>query len=85
VWQIEWKNIAKKDLESLDRPIQKKILLYLREHVTEDPRRFGKALVSDKAGLWRYRVEKYRIICQIKDDTVTVLVVAVGHRKDVYE
>jgi mRNA interferase RelE/StbE len=51
----------------------------------EDPRRFGKGLKADLAGLWRYRVGNYRILCQIKDVEPLVLVVAVDHRKDVYE
>jgi mRNA interferase RelE/StbE len=47
--------------------------------------RFGKALARDLAGLWRYRVQHYRLICHITDQTLTVLVLRVGHRKDVYE
>jgi mRNA interferase RelE/StbE len=45
----------------------------------------GKALSGDKAGLWRYRVGDHRIVCKIDDDRLIVLVVAVGHRKLVYQ
>jgi len=48
-------------------------------------RRFGKALSREFAGLWRYRIQNYRIICHIEDHKLTVLVLRVGHRKDVYE
>jgi len=49
-----------------------------------NPLSFGKELVGNKAGLRSYRVESYRIICQIQDEKLTILVVAVGHRKDIY-
>lgn len=50
-----------------------------------NPRQIGKGLSHNKAGLWRYRVGDYRVICQINDDFVTILVVETGHRKDIYE
>ena len=64
----------------------KKILLYLRERVAkaQDPRCFGKPLSYDKHGLWRYRVQAFRIVCRIEEDNLIVLVVSVGHRKEVY-
>ncbi len=49
-----------------------------------DPRMRGKALVGDKKGLWRYRVGDYRVMCQIDDGRLVVLVIAIGHRKEVY-
>jgi mRNA interferase RelE/StbE len=50
----------------------------------ENPRQLGKPLQGDKGGLWRYRVGDYRLICEIQDERITVLVLRVGHRKDVY-
>ena len=66
---------------------QKEILRYFRERIAtdEDPRRFGKALTQELTGLWRYRVRNYRMICNIEDNLLVVLVLSVGHRKDVYE
>ena len=84
-WQIEWDDRAKKELRSLDRQYQKRILHYLRERVMENPRGFGKQLSGNKAGLWRYRVEDFRIICRLEDRKLTVLVLAVGHRKEIYD
>jgi len=49
-----------------------------------DPRQFGKPLHGDKKGLWRYRVGDYRLICDIQDQRVTVLLLALGHRKEIY-
>jgi mRNA interferase RelE/StbE len=86
-WTIEFDDKARKELRKLDKPIQKEILKYLREKIatTESPKRYGKALSSNLAGLWRYRVRDYRIICNIEDDRLTVLVVRLAHRKQVYD
>ena len=75
-----------RELGKLDRQAKREILAYLDQRiaVSEDPRRFSKALRSELAGLWRYRVRGYRIICQIQDDVLIVLVVAIGHRKNIY-
>ena len=51
----------------------------------EDPRSRGKALTGNLAGLWRYRVGDYRIICDIEDGVLVILVVDVAHRREVYQ
>lgn len=51
----------------------------------ENPRQHGKALVANRSGQWRYRIGDYRLITKIEDNTVTVLVLEVGHRKNVYD
>lgn len=85
-WRIEITRTAEKQITKLDRGAQKSILRFLRERVAgaEDPRQLGKALQGEKRGLWRYRVGDYRLICDIQGERVTVLVLEVGHRKDVY-
>lgn len=85
-WVYRFDARALKDLKNLGRPAQRAILEYMDERVAgrSDPRRFGKGLKADLAGLWRYRVGDYRILCQVRDRELLVLVVAVGHRKDVY-
>jgi len=85
IWKIKIDDEAKKDLRDLDHQIKRKILSYLRKRITKNPKDFGRPLSGDKAGLWRYRVQDYRIICRIEDDKLIVLVVGVGHRKDVYD
>jgi mRNA interferase RelE/StbE len=86
-WTVEFDDRARRELRKLDAKIQQTILRYLRERIAgaEDPRRFGKPLRRNLAGLWRYRVEDYRLICRVEDDRVVVLVLQVGHRRDVYE
>ena len=86
-WIVEFDDGAAKELRKLDRQAQQEILRYLRERIAtdEDPRRFGKPLSRDLAGLWRYRMRNYRMICHIEDDKLVVLVLRVCHRKDIYE
>ena len=85
-WVYRFDARALKELKNLGRQAQQQIIAYLDKRVggSADPRRFGKALKADLAGLWRYRVGDYRILCQIQDRELVVLVISVGHRKDVY-
>ena len=85
-WRIEISRTAEKQIQKLSRPAQESIVRFLRERVQPagDPRQFGKPLHGDKGGLWRYRVGDYRLICDIQDERITVQVIRVGHRKDVY-
>jgi len=87
IWVYRFDERALKELRKLGKQAQRDIIAYLDERIAGegDPRRFGKGLKADRAGLWRYRVGDYRILCQIKDGELLVLVVAVGHRRDVYE
>lgn len=86
-WKIEWDERARKELRKLDSSVQKEILSYLRLRVmaSNNPRVFGQSLSGNKAGLWRYRVGNYRVICKIEDDILVVFVIGVGHRKEIYE
>lgn len=86
MWKIEWDSQALKDAKKLDRNARKKIVNYLEKRVlaSQDPYQFGKPLKGNKAGVWRYRVGDYRILCQIEDRALIVLVIAVGHRKNIY-
>ncbi|MCL2354121.1 MAG: type II toxin-antitoxin system RelE/ParE family toxin [Defluviitaleaceae bacterium] len=60
---------------------------WMRENLDncQDPRRFGKQLLGDRGHLWRYRVDKYRLLAKINDDTIEILIVDVGHRDKVYK
>jgi mRNA interferase RelE/StbE len=86
-WTIKWEKRALLKLQALDKPIQKNLLKYLRERIetANNPKQFGKGLSYEKYGLWRYRVQNYRIICRINEEEYTLLVVSVGHRKDIYK
>jgi len=86
-WKIEFDHRALKEFKKLDRSIQKTMLKYLKERIAtaDDPRLLGKALADNLKGLWRYRVGNYRIICQVIEDEITILVLRVGHRRLIYE
>lgn len=85
-WSIEFTLTAEKQLKKLDKKWQSLILDYLEDDIAalDDPRSRGKALVGDKKGLWRYRIGDYRAICQIEDDNMIIIAVALGHRKNIY-
>jgi mRNA interferase RelE/StbE len=87
VWTIEWEAKSLRELSKFDKFIQKKILTFLNKKISklDNPRVFGKPLSYDKYGLWRYRLEDYRIVCRIDDNAIRILVVKVGHRKQVYD
>jgi mRNA interferase RelE/StbE len=86
-WTIEYDPEALSDLKKLDRSVQRGILDYMDQRVAaaENPRQFGKPLRGSRFGLWRYRVRDYRIICELQDHRLVVLVVTVGHRSTVYD
>jgi mRNA interferase RelE/StbE len=86
-WRVEFDRDAAKEFRKLGEPARRAILRYLRERVAtaEDPRRFGKPLAGDLAGLWRYRIGDYRLIAAFEDDRLVVLVLRVGHRREVYD
>jgi mRNA interferase RelE/StbE len=85
-WNVEFLDTAKRQLAKLDRQWQAAILDYLEDQIAplDDPRSRGKPLVGDRKGLWRYRVGDYRILCELRDDDLIVLVVTIGHRRQVY-
>ena len=86
-WTVSISNIAERQLRKLDRPIQKRILDWLSDRIEgcKNPRHFGVPLKGDHAGLWRYRVGDYRILCEIQDQKVVVLVLTIGHRRQDYK
>lgn len=85
IWKIEYTDSAKTQLKKLDKPIAKRILNYMDELVLlENPQQRGKALTGNLEDLWRFRVGDYRIICELEKDYLRVLVLKVGHRKEIY-
>lgn len=86
-WTVEIQEQALDDLRRLDPEPRRRILKYFRERLegTENPRQFGKPLVGDRAGFWRYRIGDYRAICHMEDQVLMILVVEVGHRKNIYD
>lgn len=85
-WSVELTGRARKELARLDPQDAGRILRFLRESLqgTDDPRRYGKPLEGRNSELWRYRVGDDRLVCDLRDGTLLVLVVRVGHRREVY-
>ena len=87
VWAIEVSEQARKQLMKLDKPVAKRITSFLRERVAQldDPRNIGEALKGSTLGeFWKYRVGDYRLICEIQDGKLNILVVKIGNRREVY-
>ena len=86
-WQIKFDDASLKDLAKLDKPVAKRIVQFLRERVAvlDDPRSIGEALKGSRLGIyWKYRVGDYRIIANIEDGALRILVVRIGNRREVY-
>lgn len=84
-WEIRFSPRAAKSFKKLDAEERRRISKFLREVAAlEDPRSRGKAMTANKAGLWRWRVGDYRVVADIVDDQVVVVVVDVGHRSKIY-
>ena len=77
---------AKKQLKKLDKHIAALIIGWLEKNIQncENPRLHGKGLVENKSGQWRYRIGDYRVICEIQDKEIIVLVLEIGHRREIY-
>jgi len=86
-WDYKITARALKQLRKLGHEPARRILGYLDKQIagSQDPRELGKSLKGDLGEFWRFRVDDYRILCEIKDKELVVLVVRIGHRRDVYE
>lgn len=85
-WAIEFLPAAAKELRALDRTVAARIVRTLEERIaaSDDPRALGTPLVGEHTGLWRWRIGDYRVVARIEDERVTILVVRVAHRREVY-
>lgn len=85
-WTVDYTDTARTQLRKLDKQTARRVVDYMDERVAAaaDPRRTGKALTGPLGGLWRYRVGDCRVICDIQDGALRVLVVQVGNRREVY-
>ena len=78
---------ARKELKKMDRYVSSLILGWIRKHLEgcEDPTAYGKPLTANLKGYWSYRVSDYRIIADIQDDKILILITEVGHRREIYK
>jgi mRNA interferase RelE/StbE len=87
-WTIDYTGTARKQLRKLDKQTARRILNFMDERIAseENPRGTGKPLTGPMLGAyWRYRVGDYRIICDIQDSALRILVIEIGNRRDVYQ
>lgn len=85
-WLIEFDKHAAKEFDRLDSAVRERIMDFLDSlELSDNPRQHGKALKGNYKGAWRYRVGDYRLICNIQDDKLIVLVLDVGHRSKIYK
>ena len=85
-WDVKYTQRSRRQLRDLDRQVVRRIENYMKRRVAvlENPRQLGHALSGPWGGYWRYRVGDYRVICNIQDSALTILVVEVGGRDDIY-
>ena len=86
-YKVVFSENAKKNLKKIDKHIAALIIGWLEKNIDgcSDPRVHGKGLTSNRSGQWRYRIGDYRAICEIQDNEVIVLVLEIGHRKNIYD
>ena len=86
MWNIAFTQDAKRDLKRIGTGDQLRVSVAISERIAvrENPRTLGEALTGRFKGFWKYRVGDYRIIAKIEDETITIYVIAIGHRSEVY-
>lgn len=87
MYKVVFSKDALKQLKKLDKSVAALIVGWIRKNLENcsDPRSHGKGLTVDRSDQWRYRVGDYRILADINDTEITILVISIGHRRDVYE
>lgn len=86
-YTVEYTRRAVKDLQKLDKHTRALIWGWIEKNLIncENPRLHGKGLTANRSGQWRYRVGDYRILADIQDEKIVILVLEVGHRREIYE
>lgn len=86
-WQVVLSKEAMKQLKKMDTHTAALLTGWMRKNLEgcEDPRLHGKALTANRVGQWRYRVGDYRILAELQDERVVILVISVGHRREIYD
>ena len=85
-YRVELTDRVIKQLKKLDKYTSALIIGWIEKNLDgcENPRIHGKGLTANRTGQWRYRIGNYRLICEIKDEEVLILVLEVGHRREIY-
>ena len=85
-YQVEYTAQAIKELKKLDGFTKKMIRAWIEKNLVgcEDPRQHGKPLTANRSGQWRYRIGDYRLLADIQEDKIIILIFAIGHRSKIY-
>lgn len=86
-FDVEYTEKAKKSIRKLDNSVRMMIKAWIEKNLVgiDDPKKHGKGLSSSLSGYWRYRVGDYRILAEIQEHRLVILVIEVGHRRDIYK
>ncbi len=86
-YTVEYTAQAVKELKKLDRHTRALIIGWIEKNLIgcENPRQHGKGLTANRSGQWRYRVGDYRLLAEIQDNKIVILILSVGHRSEVYQ
>lgn len=86
MYKVEFTERAKKELKKLDKATVRIILAWIKKNLEncQNPRQHGKSLTGNRGGEWRYRVGDYRLIAEIQDDRIVILILEIGHRRNIY-
>lgn len=87
MYKVEYAPLAVKQLKKMDKHVSALIIGWIEKNLVdcENPRQHGKGLVENRSGEWRYRIGDYRILADIKDERLIILIITVGHRREIYE
>ncbi len=87
MYSVETTSRFDREFKKLDKYTQRMLKAWIEKHLIncENPRLYGKALAANRSGQWRYRIGDYRLICQIQDEKLVILALAIGHRREVYD
>jgi mRNA interferase RelE/StbE len=84
VWKVKFEKRAEKKFGKLDKPIQKRISSFIKDRLVKDPKKYSTLLVGNKDNISRARVGNYRILLQIKDKALIIILIDIEHCSKVY-
>ena len=86
-YTVEYTKRAIKQLKKLDKQTSALLLGWIEKSLVDcdNPRQFGKGLTANRKGEWRYRIGDYRLVADIQDDKIVILILNIGHRRDIYK
>lgn len=86
-YTVEYTKRAIKQLKKLDKQTSALLLGWIEKNLVDcdNPRQFGKGLTANRKGEWRYRIGDYRLVADIQDDKIVILILNIGHQRDIYK